>query len=154
MYPRGVPASCPKYNPWPGDSHVPGWPGNPRWLGFGWIWKIARVGRRPSCVPGVALGWGEAGTATCAATGQNLATCFGCHACAKTVPPLAFDIRRLECLFHLYLINPVVFSGEGLDKRSHTSSFSMIQSLSFFLKKGGNITNNSTTVKYDGDLIC
>ncbi len=154
MYPRGVPASCPKYNPWPGDSHVPGWPGNPRWLGFGWIWKIARVGRRPSCVPGVALGWGEAGTATCAATGQNLATCFGCHACAKTVPPLAFDIRRLECLFHLYLINPVVFSGGGLDKRSHTSSFSMIQPLSLFFKKGGNITNNSTTVKYAGDLIC
>jgi len=105
-------------------------------------------------VPGVALGWGEAGTATCAATGQNLATCFGCHACAKTVPPLAFDIRRLECLFHLYLINSTDFLWDGLAKWCQTPPLSTIRFLSLFVKKGRKPINNSTTVKCTGDLKC
>jgi len=43
-------------------------------------------------VPERASGGSESGAATSAATGQNLATCFGGHACAETVPALPFNI--------------------------------------------------------------
>ena len=55
-------------------------------------------------MPERASGGGESATATGAATGQNLATCLGGHACAETVPAFAFDIRRLKCLLHLNLL--------------------------------------------------
>ena len=59
-------------------------------------------------MPERASGRGESGATTCASAGQNLATCLGGHACAETVPALAFDIRRLKCLLHLVLkIRPV-----------------------------------------------
>ena len=54
-------------------------------------------------MPERASGGGESGAATGAATGENLATCLGGHACAETVPALALDIRRLKCLLHLPL---------------------------------------------------
>ena len=54
-------------------------------------------------MPERASGGGESGAATSAATGQNLTTCLGGHVSAETVPALAFDIRRLECLLHLIL---------------------------------------------------
>ena len=57
---------------------------------------------------------GESGAATGAATGQNLATCLGGHECAETVPALAFDIRRLECLLHLILKNTALATGTML----------------------------------------
>lgn len=56
-------------------------------------------------MPERASGGGESGASTSAATGQNLATRLGGHACAETVPAFASDIRRLECLFHLNLKN-------------------------------------------------
>ena len=59
-------------------------------------------------MPERASGRGESGATTCASAGQNLAACLGGHACAETVPALAFDIRRLKCLLHLVLkIRPV-----------------------------------------------
>ena len=61
-----------------------------------------------------ASGGGESCAATGAATGQNLATCLGCHACAESVPALAFDIRRLECLLHLILKNTALATGTKL----------------------------------------
>ena len=57
---------------------------------------------------------GESGAATGAATGQNLATCLSGHECAETVPALAFDIRRLECLLHLILKNTALATGTML----------------------------------------
>ena len=80
-----------------------------------------------------ASGGGESGAATGAATGENLATCLGGHACAETVPALALDIRRLKCLLHLkkstqkwegYCVNPgnvlefVVFLPSAPGKRA------------------------------------
>ena len=69
-------------------------------------------------MPERALGGGEFGSTTSAAACEDLATCFGGHASAETVPALALNIRRLKCLFHLPLKNPpitgqdTVFKGE------------------------------------------
>ena len=65
-------------------------------------------------MPERASGGGESGAASGATTGQNLATCLGGHACAETVPALAFDIRRLECLLHLRLENLPESGGDAV----------------------------------------
>ena len=62
-------------------------------------------------MPERASGGGESGATTGPSASQNLSPCLGGHACAKAVPTLTFDIRRLECLLHLNLIKSTLFFG-------------------------------------------